>query len=102
MIDRFNKFFDYLLFIEGNYSNHPDDKGGETKYGITKETARSSGYKGEMTDLTKVMAQRIYEQKYYKAYKIDKVKNDKIALSIFDFVINSGKYGIKKAQEAVN
>ena len=31
MIDRFNKFFDYLLFIEGNYSNHPDDKGGETK-----------------------------------------------------------------------
>ena len=102
MIDRFNKFFDYLLFIEGNYSNHPDDKGGETKYGITKETAGSYGYKGEMTDLTKALAQKIYEKKYYKAYKIDKIKNDKMDLSIFDFVVNSGKYGIKKAQEAVN
>ncbi len=102
MVDRFNKFFDYLLFIEGDYSNHPNDNGGETKYGITKETARSCGYKGAMKDLTKTMAQKIYEQKYYKAYKIDKIKSDKMALSIFDFVVNSGNYGIKKAQEAVN
>ena len=39
---------------------------------------------------------------YYKAKKLDKIKNDKIALSIFDFSVNAGRYGIKKAQEAVN
>ena len=33
---------------------------------------------------------------------MDQVKNDKVALSIFDFLVNAGRYGIKKAQEAVN
>ena len=48
------------------------------------------------------MAKKIYEEKYYKAKKLDQVKNDKVALSIFDFSVNAGRYGIKKAQEAVN
>ena len=73
-----------------------------TKYGITKERARECGYKGNMKDLTKAIAQKIYEEKYYKARKLDQVKNDKVALSIFDFLVNAGRYGIKKAQEAVN
>ena len=30
------------------------------------------------------------------------MRNDKVALSIFDFSVNAGRYGIKKAQEAVN
>lgn len=99
---RFLKFFNYILLVEGSYSNDKNDKGGETKYGITKERARECGYKGSMKDLTKAMAQKIYEEKYYKARKLDKVKNDKVALSIFDFSVNAGRYGIKKAQEAVN
>ena len=89
---RFLKFFNYILLVEGR----------ETKYGITKEKARECGYKGSMKDFTKAMAEKIYEEKYYKAKKLDKVKNDKIALSIFDFSVNAGRYGIKKAQEAVN
>ena len=55
-----------------------------------------------MRDLTKATAQKIYEEKYYKAKKLDQVKNDKMALSIFDFSVNAGRYGIKKAQETVN
>ena len=96
------KFFNYILLVEGNYSNDKNDRGGETKYGITKEKAREYGYKGNMRDLTKATAQKIYEEKYYKARKLDKIKNDKMALSIFDFSVNAGRYGIKKAQEAVN
>lgn len=99
---RFLKFFNYILLVEGSYSNDRNDKGGETKYGITKEKARECGYKGSMKDFTKAMAEKIYEEKYYKAKKLDKIKNDKIALSIFDFSVNAGRYGIKKAQEAVN
>ena len=99
---RFLKFFNYILLVEGSYSNDKNDKGGKTKYGITKERARECGYKGSMKDLTKAMAQKIYEEKYYKARKLDQVKNDKVALSIFDFSVNAGRYGIKKAQEAVN
>ena len=99
---RFLKFFNYILLVEGSYSNDRNDKGGETKYGITKEKAIECGYKGSMKDFTKAMAEKIYEEKYYKAKKLDKIKNDKIALSIFDFSVNAGRYGIKKAQEAVN
>ena len=99
---RFLKFFNYILLVEGSYSNDRNDKGGETKYGITKEKARECGYKGSMKDFKKAMAEKIYEEKYYKAKKLDKIKNDKIALSIFDFSVNAGRYGIKKAQEAVN
>nr|DAT04569.1 MAG TPA: Lysozyme [Caudoviricetes sp.] len=101
-MDRFNKFLDYIFKVEGGYTNDKNDKGGETKYGITKERARECGYKGNMQDLTKATAQKIYEEKYYKAKKLDQVKNDKMALSIFDFSVNAGRYGIKKAQEAVN
>lgn len=100
--NRFSKFFEYILLVEGGYTYHKNDKGGETKYGITKETARRYGYQGEMKDLTKQTAQKIFEARYYKANKLDQVKNDKMALSILDFVINSGRYGIKKAQEAIN
>ena len=50
---RFLKFFNYILLVEGSYSNDKNDKGGETKYGITKERARECGYKGNMKDLTK-------------------------------------------------
>ena len=99
---RFLKFFNYILLVEGGYSNDKNDKGGETKYGITKEMAREYGYKGNMRDLTKATAQKIYEEKYYKARKLDKIKNDKMTLCIFDFSVNAGRYGIKKAQEAVN
>lgn len=99
---RLLKFFNYILLVEGGYSNDKNDKGGETKYGITKEIAREYGYKGNMRDLTKTTAQKIYEEKYYKARKLDKIKNDKMTLSIFDFSVNAGRYGIKKAQEAVN
>ena len=41
---RFLKFFNYILLVEGSYSNDKNDKGGETKYGITKERARECGY----------------------------------------------------------
>ena len=58
---RFLKFFNYILLVEGGYSNDKNDKGGETKYGITKEIAREYGYTGNMRDLTKATAQKIYE-----------------------------------------
>ena len=101
-MDRFEKIFDYLLKVEGGYSNDKNDKGGETTWGITKEEARDFGYKGSMQDLTKDFAKNIYLKKYYLGNKLDKVANDKVALSICDWAVNSGKNGIKNAQIAIN
>ena len=101
-MDRFEKIFDYLLKVEGGYSNDKYDKGGKTKYGITEEDARDFGYKGDMQDLTKDFAKNIYLKKYYLGNKLDKVVNDKVALSVCDFIVNGGAWGAKKAQAALN
>ena len=101
-MDRFEKIFDYLLKVEGGYSNNKYDAGGETKYGITEEDARDFGYKGDMQDLTKDFAKSIYLKKYYLGNKLDKVINNKVALSVCDWAVNSGKNGIKNAQIAIN
>ena len=59
-MERFERIFDYLLRVEGGYSDDENDKGGKTKYGITEEEARDFGYKGNMQDLTKDFAKNIY------------------------------------------
>ena len=101
-MNKFERIFDYLLKVEGGYSNDKNDKGGKTKYGITEEDARDFGYKGDMQDLTKDFAKNIYLKKYYLGNMMDKVTNDKVALSICDWTVNSGKNGIKNAQIAIN
>ena len=101
-MNRFGKIFEYLLQVEGGYSNDKHDKGGKTKYGITEEDARDFGYKGDMQDLTIDFAKNIYLKKYYLGNMLDKVTNDKVALSVCDWAVNSGKNGIKNAQIAIN
>ena len=101
-MDRFERIFDYLLRVEGGYSDDENDKGGKTKFGITEEEARDFGYKGDMQNLTKDFAKNIYLKKYYLGNKLDKVANDKVALSICDWAVNSGRNGTKNAQIAVN
>ena len=101
-MERFEKIFDYLLKVEGGYSDDKYDKGGKTKYGIIEEEARDFGYKGSMQDLTEDFAKNIYLKKYYLGNRLDKVVNDKVALSICDWAVNSGRNGIKNAQVALN
>ena len=101
-MDRFERIFDYLLMVEGGYSDDKHDKGGKTKYGIIEKEARDFGYKGDMQDLTIDFAKNIYLKKYYLENKLDKVVNDKVALSICDWAVNSGRNGTKNAQFAIN
>ena len=101
-MNRFEKIFDYLLMVEGGYSNDKYDAGGETKYGITEEDARKYGYKGRMRDLQLGIAKDIYNKNYYHKNGLDTLKSDKIALSVCDFIVNAGVWGAKKAQAALN
>lgn len=101
-MDRFQKIFDYLLKVEGGYSNDKYDSGGKTKYGIIEVEARRYGYKGHMRDMPIEIARDIYDKKYYHGNRLNEVVNDKIALSICDWIVNSGIWGAKKAQQALN
>ncbi|MCE7797845.1 hypothetical protein LWE61_14935 [Sphingobium sufflavum] len=50
--------------VEGGYSNHPSDPGGETMWGITKRVAVANGYVGPMRNLPRETAVRIYYTEY--------------------------------------
>lgn len=101
-MDRFQKIFEYLLKVEGGYSDDKYDSGGKTKYGIIEVEARRYGYKGHMRDMPIEIARDIYDKKYYHGNRLNEVVNDKIALSICDWIVNSGTWGAKKAQQALN
>jgi lysozyme family protein len=79
-----------LLKLEGGYVNHPLDPGGKTKYGITEETARSYGYKGEMKDLPLEFAKSVYKKGYWDSLSLDLVNSDSVAWNVFDCAVNCG------------
>ena len=39
---------DGVIGREGGYSNHPADRGGPTRWGVTEAVARANGYRGDM------------------------------------------------------
>lgn len=60
-----------LYANEGGYVDHPADRGGKTRYGITENVARSNGYTGHMRAFpkhcdanTRVCADAIYGRFY--------------------------------------
>lgn len=68
-----NPVIDGILNIEGSYVNHPADRGGPTKWGITEKTARAHGYQGDMRDLSREEAYRILEEDYWTTPGFDRV-----------------------------
>ena len=102
-MDRFEKFLNYIFEVEGGYTNDENDRGGATNFGITHDDAKKYlGYTGDMRNFKKSDAEKIYEKVYYRGNHIDKITDDRVALSIFDWTVNSGGKGIKKAQIVAN
>lgn len=79
---------------EGGYVNHPADRGGPTKYGITQAVARAHGYRGDMRDLPLEVAQGIYAKLYWHPNKLDSVVtfSDDLAAYLFDYGVHSGQH----------
>lgn len=62
-----------IIKTEGGYVDDPADSGGATKYGITEETARRYGYGGTMASLSRDLAFRIYEDRYWLSVSGDEL-----------------------------
>ena len=77
---------------EGDYSNHPADRGGPTRWGITEAVARRQGYLGDMRRLPQSDAAAIYQQLYWIIPGFDRVaeRAPKLAAELFDTGINMG------------
>jgi len=73
-----------LLAVEGGYVNHPDDPGGETKYGISKRSYPHVNIK----ELTPDDAARIYKDDYWA--RVPESLPDDVRWMAFDYAVNSG------------
>lgn len=81
-----------LIQREGGYTNHPDDKGGETNFGITVAVARAFGYTGPMASMTQQVARDIYAQRYWHQPRFDDIDmvSDLVAEELLDTGVNMG------------
>lgn len=81
----FFDMFKLTLQKEGGYVNDKHDRGGETKFGVSKRAYPNEDIK----NLTEDRAAQIYKKDYY-----DKVRGDDLpkplAASLFDMAVNAG------------
>lgn len=87
-----NDAINRVIQREGGYVNDPDDVGGETKFGISKNAYP----KLDIANLTEAEAARIYKRDYW-----DRINADKLPANIremaFDAAVNQGVAWTRKA-----
>lgn len=85
---RIKELIDGIIDREGGYVNHPDDRGGPTRWGITEVEARNHGYEGSMMLFPLELARKIYGDRYYRRPRFDEVA--KMSEVIGDELVDTG------------
>lgn len=88
----FESIIDEVIRREGDYVDHPSDRGGPTRFGITEPVARANGWKGSMRDLPVSLASAIYDARYIMRPHFDQVTaiNADVGMELIDTGINMG------------
>lgn len=96
--NRWEKAFTNILKEEGGYSNNPSDPGGETKWGISKNSYPHLNIK----ELTKEQAEQIYKNDYWTPIQGDHLHDDTLAVEVMEEAVNMGtRVAIKFLQSAI-
>ncbi|QHM76373.1 hypothetical protein C7M52_02349 [Mixta theicola] len=84
--------FNAIIEKEGDYINHPADKGGATRWGITEQVARAHGYAGAMAELPQATALTILYNDYWSGPRLDRLAqvSQAIAVKLCDTGVNMG------------
>ena len=90
--DGTDRLIEQLIEREGGYVNHPADKGGPTRFGITEAVARAHGYGGAMALLPRDEAAAIYRRLYWLRPRFDEIakRAPQVAAELFDTGANMG------------
>jgi lysozyme family protein len=105
MADLFDRLGATLLGKEGGYVNDPNDRGGETIWGITVAVARAFGYSRPMREMTRDEALQIYRKRYWEQPGFDRLAqiDEALAERLFDIGVNMGTaVAGKMLQRALN
>lgn len=92
-----NSAFNLLMEFEGGFVDNHNDKGGATKYGVSKKQYPNL----DIENLTIEKAKEIYHRDYWDRYKC-RFLPDYLSVALFDSVVNSNaKRMIKLLQKAL-
>ena len=92
----FDRAIEITLKFEGGLSDHVNDKGGLTKYGIS-----ANSYPGiDIRTLTLEQAKEIYKRDYWLPLHCDEVMWP-VNLCLFDWGVNSGLTRVKRIFQSV-
>ena len=95
----FESAFDEVVMLEGGYVNHPLDRGGKTKYGISQRAYPDL----DILNLTLEDARKIYKRDYWDFLKLNLVYSGLIRGEMFDTGVNMGTWSAADcAQRACN
>lgn len=84
-VDKFDDAFAFIKKWEGGYVNDPSDKGGETKFGISKKSYPNIDIK----NLSIEQAKLIYQKDYWNKSGANKL-DWPLSLVVFDTAVNMG------------
>ena len=102
-----DEILDDLIRREGDqYTDHPQDRGGPTRWGVTLNTLREERGLGvtarDVENLTEAEARDIYRRRYIRRPGFDMVKDDRLRALLVDFGVNSGpKRAVVALQRAI-
>ena len=83
---------DAVIDREGGYVDHPADRGGATRWGITEAIARADGYGGDMRRFAARAPPRSTAALYWQRPRFDRIaeRAPVLAAELFDTGVNMG------------
>lgn len=93
-MSRFEQALAFALKWEGWFSNHPNDPGGATNFGVTQKVYDAYRTKNSIPVQTvklisKEEVNSIYQKEYWNPTAAN-ISDVKLAISVFDFAVNGG------------
>jgi lysozyme family protein len=83
----FDRAIEVVLAHEGEtYTNHPNDRGGSTKFGISQRWNPGVNVR----ELTRAQAIEIYWERYWEGRRYEQLP-ERVAIKVFDLAVNLGE-----------
>lgn len=90
---RYTRIMNHVFRHEGGWSNHPNDPGGATMYGITIHDVRRyinpRAQPADVRRITRAQARKIYRERYWNAIRGDELGAG-LDQTLMDLAVNSG------------
>ena len=95
----FDTAFQRTIGLEGGFTNNPMDRGGPTKFGISKRANPDL----DIERLTLEQAKLFYRTRYWDPLMLNQISSELVQCEMFDTGVNCGKRGIALiTQKALN